>query len=265
MGMPPFEMATGSTRWKIPLFFCLAIGFLAGTSATQAAELAGVVWNGDRFTVTSEGVTFGGILLKPEGKGPFPGLLISHGRGGSAEQMGRVKGGEFVRRGYVCIAPDYTHAETQGDRRDFGASEENIRRAGKCLDILLAQPEVDPKRVYAYGHSMGAFLTIALAAREPERLAAVAITAGGITPEAGYPSPPKATAEKITLPFLILHGSADTTVPPERSRLLQEVLEKKGTVCERQVFDGVGHSLPTQRSGEVGDLIDRWFRKYPRR
>lgn len=263
MGMLAVENVPGSTRGTLPL--CLAILFLTGIFGTRAAEPVGVAWNGDRFTVSSGGTTFGGILLKPEGKGPFPALLISHGRGGSAEQLGRVKGGEFVRLGYICIAPDYTHALIQGDRRDFGASGENLRRAGKCLDILLAQPEVDPKRIYAYGHSMGAFLTIGLAAAEPERLAAAAITAGGIAPLAGNPAPPKETAEKITLPFLILHGSADTTVPPERSRLLQEVLEKKGTVCERHVFEGVGHSLPTQRSGDVCDLTDRWFRKYPRR
>jgi hypothetical protein len=95
---------------------------------------------------------------------------------------------EPVKWGFVCIACDYTHAPAPGrrldangpDRSRFGASEENLRRASKCLDILASLPEVDPKCLCAYGHSMGGFVTIGLAAKEPDRLVAAAISGSGV-------------------------------------------------------------------------------------
>src|SRR5262249_55412366 len=149
--------------------------------------------------------------------GPFPAVLISHGMGSNAEQFGTAKAKDFVKWGFVCIAPDYTHSDAKGDRKTFGASEENLRRAKKCLDILAALPEVDPKKICAYGNSMGAFLTIGLAGEEPKRLVAAAVTAGGVNTVSGFPAPSKDQAAKIKTPFIIFHGTKDTTVPPERS------------------------------------------------
>src|SRR5262245_17639901 len=90
---------------------------------------------GDRWTYAEGARTFKGILLQPEGKGPFPGLLISHGMGGSAETFSRRKAQEFVKWGFVCVAPDYTHGDGKGDRKEFGSSPENLARAKLCLDL----------------------------------------------------------------------------------------------------------------------------------
>src|SRR5262249_6588627 len=137
--------------------------------AIGAPELKGLRIDGDKFTFEEGKLSFRGILIKPEGKGPFPAVLISHGMGSNGDQFGRPKAREFVKWGFVCIAPDYAHSDPKGDRKDFGASAENIRRGKKCLDILQSLPEVDSKRLCAYGNSMGAFLTIGLAAEEPQR------------------------------------------------------------------------------------------------
>jgi dipeptidyl aminopeptidase/acylaminoacyl peptidase len=189
-------------------------------------------------------------------------VLISHGLGGNAAQFGLPKAREFVKWGFVCIAPDYTHSEPKGDRKEFGASPENLRRAKKCLDILQSLPEVDRRKLCAYGNSMGAFLTIGLATEEPDRLAAAAITAGGISPVAGFPAPTREQAAKIRTPFCILHGTKDTTVPPERSALLETVLKENKVEYERHLFDGVEHNLHNVRSKDVNAKIEAWFRKY---
>lgn len=184
--------------------------------------------DGARWTYREGDFVMDGVLLKPEGRGPFPAVLISHGLGGSAETFGLSKAREMVGWGFVCIAPSYTHAAdargnrpgapgsgppTKGVRRgqpavDYGASAENLRRARTCLDLVSGMPEVDAGRLFAYGHSMGGFVTIGLAAIEPDRLQAAAITGSGIGHTEGFPAPAAAKADHVRTPFLILHGSA---------------------------------------------------------
>jgi dienelactone hydrolase len=231
-----------------------------------AGEPKGFKLDGERFKFDDGELSFSGVLIKPSGKGPFAAVLISHGLGGNGERMGRVMARDFVRHGFVCISPDYTHSNPRGDRKTFGASAENIKRAKKCLDILQSLSEVDSKKLYAYGNSMGAFLTIGLAAEESDRLVAAAITAGGINSVAGFAAPSKTQAtKKSKIPFCILHGSDDTTVPPEKSKLLEEVLKQNKVPCDRIVFDGVGHNLNGAKGREVNEKIEAWFAKYSKK
>jgi dienelactone hydrolase len=235
--------------------------------------------DGDRWTCRADGRPLSGFIAMPEGKGPFPAILISHGMGASAAQFGRMKAREFVRWGFVCIATDYTHARPGGpgdgrppapgerpvrrtDSSDFGASAENIWRARACLAVLRTLPEVDGKRLCAYGNSMGAFLTVGLAAAEPDALKAAAITAGGVVEQEGFPAPSTVRAAKIRTPFLLLHGSRDQTVPASRSALLETTLKDRKTPCERKVFDGIGHGLHMEKAEEVNRLMREWFTRH---
>ena len=189
---------------------------LSATIAPAAEPLPGFKLDGSKWTYNDGQLSMEGILIKPDGNGPFPAILISHGMGGNAAGFGAMKATEFVKWGFVCIAPNYTHAGPGGGRGPRGAgaaqspnksgdsqkavaasrkaqdasgnnpagpgaSDENLRRAAKCLDILESLPYVNAKRLAAYGNSMGAFITVALAAKEAPRLTAAAITAGGIS------------------------------------------------------------------------------------
>ncbi|HYF36092.1 MAG TPA: prolyl oligopeptidase family serine peptidase [Prosthecobacter sp.] len=219
---------------------------------------------GERWTCEADGRPITGILVRPAGKGPFPAILINHGMGSNAEQFGMMKAREFVKWGFVCIATDLAHgrAGQNADRSLFGASPENLRRAQACLAVLRGLPEVDAKRICVYGNSMGAFLTIALAAELPDEIAAAAITAGGVITQSGFAAPTADTAAKIRAPFLILHGNPDTTVPTENSARLQEVLNKNRVANHRRVFDGVGHNLHMEKQEEVFRLMRDWFTKH---
>lgn len=277
----------------------------AKASAPEMAE--GFKLEGTKWTYHEGDLTMTGVLYKPEGPGPFPALLISHGRGGTAEAFGGGKAREFVKMGFVCIAPNYTHAgpaggananegggarrRPEGTPRDPnaprptgagaggtrreggpgggagqlagagapGASEENLKRASKCLDLLQGLPYVDGKRLAAYGNSMGAFITVALSASEAGRLRATAITAGGIGGRGGAFD---VSASPPTVPMLILHGSADGTVPPDSSVRLKELLDGNKVPNERHLFDGIGHNLHQQKAAEVNALIKAWLAKH---
>lgn len=245
-------------------FLTLSAAF-AHEVATPKVE--GFSLSGDQWSCTADGKVLSGFLLKPAGEGPFPAIVLSHGLGGRAQEMMRARGAALVGMGFVCIATDYTHAATgagRGDRSkiDFtqvGARPENIRRGLACIEILCQRRDVDPKRIALYGHSMGAFLTIALAAAAPDKVAAAAITAGGCVPDGDAAAPTVAVASRVRAPFLILHGTADTTVPPERSELLRRKLVEQGVKCDRRLFEGVGHGLPNDRREEVDRLLRDWF------
>jgi len=233
-------------------------------SQTTTDPLPGFKLDGERWTYQHGDLSLRGILLKPEGKGPFPAVLISHGLGGNAVGFGTAKAREMVKWGLVCMACDYTHAAVPGgqklnpagpDRQTYGASEENLRRASKCLGILASLPEVDSKKLCAYGHSMGGFVTIGLAAKEPDRLVAAAISGSGIAPRDGFPAPSNAAAEKIKTPFLIIHGSIDNTVRPAQSLALKEILDRNGIACERHVFEEINHPIDRDKALEVFGLM----------
>jgi hypothetical protein len=51
-------------------------------------------------------------------------------------------------------------------------------------------------------------------------------------------------------------------VPPQRSKLLEDVLKVNKVTCQRRVFEGVGHDLHAAKSAEVNGLIVDWFRKH---
>jgi dienelactone hydrolase len=228
-----------------------------------AEPLPGFKLDGNKWTYKDDTVTMDGVFFKPDGAGPFPAILISHGRGGNADGFGAAKARELVKWGFVCIAPNYTHAgRAQGAPKDFGACEENIRRATKCLDILDSLPYVDAKRKAAYGHSMGGFVTIGLAGKVPDRLTAVAITGSGIAPVEGYAAPAAAVAEKIHKPVLILHGSNDPAVRPAMSESLKAILDKNKVPNERHVFEGEGHPIDQTKRAEVYDLLKKWFTRH---
>ena len=238
--------------------------------------------DGERWTYREGEFVMSGILVKPEGEGPFPAVLISHGLGGSAESFGLTKAREMVRWGFVCIAPSYTHSvATLGNRpgsphagpppraarggqqpADYGASEENLRRGRTCLELVGRMPEVDANRLYAYGHSMGGFVTIGLAAIEPDRLQAAAITGSGIAPAEGFPAPSAAMAERVRTPFLILHGGADPVVRPRQSADFKAILDENRVPNERTLYDGEGHPIDQTQRERVFAAVRAWFEKH---
>jgi hypothetical protein len=111
---------------------------------------------------------------------------------------------------------------------------------------------------------MGAFLTAGLCGELTTVFRAAAITAGGTsgTSETNVASPAVQEVQGIRTPFLMLHGTTDTTVFTVQSENLQVILTSNGVPNNRVLFDGVGHSLHSDRSNEVYTLIRDWFTQW---
>lgn len=102
-----------------------------------------------------------------------------------------------------------------------------------ALNAVIAAEPVDPSRIYLTGLSMGGYGTWDLAARQPERFAALLPICGGGD---------EATAPRLAkLPIWCFHGDADEVVPVERSRTMIAAVRAAGGDPKYSELPGVGH------------------------
>jgi hypothetical protein len=117
-------------------------------------------------TYTSpKGGTVSAYLIVPKGKGPFAAVLFGHwGNGTRAEFIPEAK--LYAKLGVVSLLPDYPWDRAGASRKSLDHYDKpeidrdiqiqaviDLRRG---IDILLARPDVDHKRLAYVGHSYGA-------------------------------------------------------------------------------------------------------------
>lgn len=237
----------------------------AAVSLQGDAESAqGATWT---YRGSLDGVAFDleGILLKPRGPGPFPAVIISHGAGGSATGYSRAVGGEMVRWGLVCIATNYTHAGANvppgfpGSASETGASQANVLRGHAAYEILRQLGYVDMTRVAAHGHSMGAFVTAALAGAYPADFRAASHTAGGVRSDAiAGAAPAETQVRSIRAPYQMHHGDRDSVVALALDQRLDGILQGAGVPHELHVYPGADHD-DVSRDAVVLGRVRAWY------
>ena len=117
------------------------------------------------------------------------------------------------------------------------------------LNAAIAAEPVDPGRIYLTGLSMGGYGSWDLAARQPERFAAILPICGGGD---------EATAPRLAkLPIWCFHGDADKVVPVERSRSMIAAVRAAGGGPKYSELSGVDHDswTPAYRDPAVLDWM----------
>lgn len=241
------------------------------TPATE--DCAGFVVKGDPraetgATWTYDGVVGGvtyairGILRVPQGTGPFPAVVVSHGKGGTPSGYSSRVAKEMVAFGLVAIGTQYSHAPTDDGlpKGLEGANPENILRAHRTRSLLRCLDYVDQQRVAAHGHSMGAFVTAALVGTHPSEFRAASHTAGG-SAEGGVFSTNPATASLIKAPYQMHHGTSDTVVSIEQDRNLARLLDAAGTPNQLIEYPGKDHD-DVALDPQVFATIRAWYTKH---
>jgi carboxymethylenebutenolidase len=150
-----------------------------------------------------------GLLWKPDGPGPFPAVLFSHGSGGAnADETAGLPITEaaarlaplFTARGYAFFHPfrrgqgpsadaaPFLQERLAREERAHGREarqqlQDTLLRTEQLDDVLAAlsflerTDGIDPSRVVLMGNSFGGQLTLLVAAREPTIRAAVTFAA----------------------------------------------------------------------------------------
>lgn len=152
---------------------------------------------------------------------PYSLYVVFHGGGQSAEEFaGRPGMAELrtlvdARQNEIVVFPNARRNSTSAPDRWFpfvlGNGRDDVSFAFELMDHLVQNLNVDNARVFAAGYSNGGRFVHELAALEPNRFRAAAEVAGFLrnfsTGEA--PLAPPGTF----LPFLMVHGDNDNTVP----------------------------------------------------
>lgn len=101
--------------------------------------------------------------------------------------------------------------------------------------MLLEHPDIDPKRVYITGLSMGGFGTFDLLMRRPDLFAAgLPVCGGGDTEFAD---------NILSIPLWVFHGALDDVVYPHYSRNIVHALEKKGGKVKYTEYSTMYHDI----------------------
>ncbi|MGC1120403.1 MAG: PHB depolymerase family esterase [Candidatus Methanofastidiosia archaeon] len=118
---------------------------------------------------------------------PLPLVIALHGGGGSAEKMANLTGLDALsdREGFAVVYPQgvENHWNDGRDIQEYRAHRENIddvKFISTVIDTLSEEVTIDEKRIYAVGISNGAMMACRLACELSDRIAAIAMVAGGM-------------------------------------------------------------------------------------
>jgi dipeptidyl aminopeptidase/acylaminoacyl peptidase len=155
--------------------------------------------------------------------------------------------------------------------------------------FLAAHPFVDPDRVGCIGASFGGFMTQLLVTKTDIYAAAVshagisditsywgegywgyeynAVSAAGSfpwnRPDIYIGQSPLFSADKVTTPLLLLHGTGDTNVPPGESEQMYAALKLLGKEVEYIRIEGQNHWILDYKKRIVwNNAIVSWFDKW---
>jgi carboxymethylenebutenolidase len=207
--------------------------------------------------------TVHGIIYAPEGKGPFPGIMVIHEWWGLTDWV-KEQASKLSDQGYVTLAIDLYRgkvATTPNEAHEFmgGVPQDRAARdLQAAFAYLQSQPNVKKDRVGAIGWCMGGGYALHLALDQP-KLAADVINYG----VADYASLAKdqSALKRINAPILGIFGQQDRGIPADEVKSFAEQLDKLGKKADVTIYPDAGHAFenPNNKDGyRPQDAADAW-------
>jgi polyhydroxybutyrate depolymerase len=142
----------------------------------------------------------------------LPVVLLLHGYSSNGEAQSQYfdLDGAVERRGFILVKPNGTPDAggrqywTAGRHLNAPNAPDDIAYLSAVLDDVVTTFGADTSRIFAVGHSNGAFMANYLACKRSERLAAIVSLAGAVDPETCHPAQP--------VSVLTVHGTADVLI-----------------------------------------------------
>ena len=211
-------------------------------------------------TYKSGDETVQAILYTPEGKGPFPGIVVIHEWWGLNDWV-KGQAEKLAGEGYEALAIDLYRGKvgtTPEEAHEImrGVPEDRAKRDLEAgFQFLAAQPDVKKDRIGAIGWCMGGGYALDTELAEPQ-LAATVINYGHLATDPDQ-------LKKIQAPILGLFGGQDRGITPEDVKKFQQAMEKLGKKIDVKIYPDAGHAFenPNNKQGyRAEDASDAWQR-----
>jgi dipeptidyl aminopeptidase/acylaminoacyl peptidase len=234
-----------------------------------------------RITYRSGNLTISGVLLRPRGSGPFPGIVLNHGyidpatyKNGTGLLREQAK---LARAGFVVLHTDYRgHAQSDAPVGPFDA-ESRLGYTEDAINAVLAlkqEPYVNPDKMAMFGRSMGGAVTLNALVVHPGLVQAAVIYSSvsslfvqnvehftqqsrpkaakrffdafglpELSPEFYAGLSARTYFNRISAPIQLNHGREDRTCPYAWSVATQEALAKAGVDSRLIGWPGEDHAF----------------------
>jgi carboxymethylenebutenolidase len=193
---------------------------------------------------------------RPDGDGPFPGVVVIHHMPGWDEWTLEVCW-KLANKGFATISPHLYSRHGPGDPDDVAArarglggmaDDQVVGDVAGSARFLKAQATSNGK-VGVIGFCSGGRQAYIVACKVPEVDAAVDCWGGGVIVDdesrlsAAQPVAPIAMTADLHVPLLGIFGNDDENPTPEEVNRTEEELKRLGKTYEFYRYDGAGHAF----------------------
>ncbi len=233
----------------------------------------------DKKPIGGKQISLEATIFKPDGDGPFPLLVMSHGspRGGDAERRAMKRSRfvhqsrAFLKMGFAVVIPMRRgYANSEGDWAEgYGSCSHPLyNKAGlegakdliAAVNYMKKLPYVDGKRVVLAGYSTGGFASLAAASIGFDGLVGV-IDFSGVR---GTPKPDYICQEDLLIDTMRKYGSTsrvptlwyycenDHFIPQNIARKMFDAYTKaggRGDLVMQAAFEEEGHMVFMRAEG----------------
>jgi carboxymethylenebutenolidase len=181
-----------------------------------------------------------GLLVTPDGKGPFPAVVVIQewwGLNDWVKDQARV----LAKDGYVALAVDLYRGKVAADKDMahqymMGMPDERaMADLSGAFAYLASHAAVRKDRIGSIGWCMGGKYSLKLAVAEPKLAAAVVY----------YGAPPTKVSDiaAIQAPVLGNFGGDDEGPHPDQVKAFEAALKQAGKSADIKIYPGAGHAF----------------------
>jgi carboxymethylenebutenolidase len=211
----------------------VALPLLANTAAAQ------INWTDVKIRSGDEEIA--GYLAQPEGKGPFPAVVVIQEWWGLNDWI-KDNAKRLAQKGFVALAPDLYRGKVATEMKTASSlakglpADRALRDLKASMQFLASRPNVDKERIGSIGWCMGGGYSLQLALADPQVKACV-ICYGRVIND---PEKLKSLKAKV----IGIFGVEDKGIPAAGVREFETTLKKVGGKTEAfHIFNGAGHGF----------------------
>jgi carboxymethylenebutenolidase len=247
-------------KLSMKLRMVMGVGVIVGAVILAAGLFVQAGPKNETVQIKSGDETISGYLSEPEGAGKHPGIVVIHewwglndwvkGEADKLAEQGYVALAVDLYRGKVATDPNTAHELMRGMPQDRA-----VRDMKAAVDYLVAQKNVDAKRIGSIGWCMGGGLSLQLAIHDP-RITACVVNYGSLPTDA-------ADIQAIKAPVLGNFGAEDKGITPADVHAFEKAMKDAGKSVDLKIYDGAGHGFqnPNNKDAYRADATaDAWSR-----